>query len=144
MEFSSNASLMNSSIVGTSLYFAIVSCNSWICIFFAEIFASWLILSTSILYCNWTIWSMGFLFTFFFSISNCCSSSAILYSISRNKIDTSVALSMVAVAYVPENCDNLVKFLVGFEGISFKTISIGSFPGGILGVSTLLLFLCLC
>lgn len=132
---------MNSLVVGTSLYLSMAFCNSWSCMFLADISALWLIFRTSMLCFNWASCSVACLFTFAFSISSYCSSYAILSSFSLSKVETSVALSMVAVAYAPMNCDNLVKFSAGLKGMSLQTMSIGSFPGGSSGVSILFLFL---
>lgn len=139
-EFNSNTSLMNSSVVGVSLYISMACCNSWSYVILADISASWLIFRTSMFCCNWASWLAAFLFTLALSVSSCCSSYAILSSHSLKKIETSVALSMVVVAYAPINCDNLVNFSAGLEGMSLQTMSIGSFPGGNSGVSTLLPF----
>lgn len=140
-EFSSRASLMKSSVVGTSLYLSMACCNSWSCMSLADISASWLIFKTSMLCCNWTSCSTACLFTFAFYVLSCCLSYAILSSFSLNKVETSVALSMVVIAYAPMNCDNLVKFSTGLKRMSLQTMSIGSFPDTSSVVSNLFLFI---
>lgn len=109
----------------------------------ADILASWLIFRTFMLCFNLERCSAACLLTVAFSTSSCCQSYASLSSFSLNKVETSVALSIVVVSYAPMNCDNLVKFLARLKGMSLQTMSMGSFSGGSLGVSILFLFLCL-
>lgn len=140
-EFGSSTSLMNSSIVGVSSYLSMACYNSWSCIFLAKILASWLIFMTLILYCNWVSWLVACLFTLSPSVSCCYLICAIFASFSLNKIETLVDFSMLAVACALVKCDNLVKLLVGLEGMALQTMSIGSFLGWSLDVHTLPLFL---
>lgn len=118
---------MNSSTVGTSLYLSMDYYKSWSCIFLANISASWLIFITSMLCCNWANCSMVYLFTLAFFFPSCFSSCAILSSFSFHKKIISIALSMLAVAYAPVKCENVVNFSVKLEGIYFQTMSIISF-----------------
>ena len=66
----------------------------------------------------------------------------ILSSFSLSRVETSVALSIVANAYALVNYDSLFNFSVGLKGMSFQTMSMGSFPGGNSGASTYLIFIC--